>query len=95
MIGIVEQLLSKQDPDRPHTLLTRVLATFCICVAYIVLYGFYGLVGAIVIYLAGVELMGWPTNWMFCSFYLGVLLGCASAFASVRDYWKGFGDGET
>lgn len=91
MIGFVEKLLSKQDPTQSHTLLTRLVASFCICLAYIVLYGFYGLIAALVVYLFGVELMGLPANWVFYPFVIGLLIGCWNSFLSIRDYWKNYG----
>jgi hypothetical protein len=91
MIGLVEELLSRQDPTQPHTLLTRLVVSFCICLAYIVLFGFYGLVAGIVVYLLGVELMGLPASWMFYPFAVGLLIGCWNAFRGIRDYWKNYG----
>lgn len=88
MIGFLVELLSKQDPTRPHTLLTRLVVSFCIGLAYIVLYGFYGLIAAIVVYLFGVELMGLPASWMFYPFVIGLLIGCWNSYLGIRDYWK-------
>jgi energy-coupling factor transporter transmembrane protein EcfT len=91
MIRVIEELLSKQDPTQPHTLLTRLVVSFCICLVYIVLYGFYGLIAGIVVYLLGVELMGLPTNWMFYPIVIGLLGGCWNSFFGIRDYWKNYG----
>lgn len=91
MIGFIEELLSKQDPTQPHTLLTRLVVSFCIGLACIVLYGFYGLIAAIVAYLFGVELMGLAANWVFYPFVIGLLAGCWNSFLSIRDYWKNHG----
>ena len=91
MITLLEKLLSKQDPTQSHTLLTRLIISFCICLAYIVLHGFYGLLAAIIVYLVGVELMGLPLQWMFYPFILGLLSGAWKAFLNVRDYWKNYG----
>jgi len=91
MIGFVQEFLSKQDPTQPHTLLTRLVVSSCICLAYIMLYGFYGLIAAIVVYLLGVELIGLPANWMFCPFAIGLLVGCWNSFLSIRDYWNSYG----
>ena len=91
MIGLLHEVLSKQDPTQPHTLLTRLVVSFCICLAYIVLHGFYGLIAAIIFYLLGVELMGLPLQWMFYPFVLGLLSGCWKSFLGIRDYWKNCG----
>ncbi len=91
MISLLEDLLSKQDPTVPHTLLTRLVVSACICLAYIVLYGFYGLLAAIVVYLIGVELMEFPLNWMFYPFILGLLIGGWKSILGLRDYWRNYG----
>lgn len=91
MIGFLTDLLSRQDPAQPHTLLTRLVVSFCIGFAYIVLYGFYGLVAAVIVYLLGVELMGLPLSWMFAAFAIGVLMGCWKSIQGIRDYWANYG----
>lgn len=91
MIRIVEELLSRQDPGQPHTLLTRLVVSLCICLAYTVLYGFYGLIAAIAVYLFGVELMGLAMVWMFYPFVAGLLIGGWNALRAIHDYWKNYG----
>jgi hypothetical protein len=91
MINLLEELLSEQDPTQAHTLLTRLLVSFCIGLACMVLYGFYGLLAAIAVYLFGVELMGLPLQWMFYPFILGLLAGCWKSFLNVGNYWKNYG----
>ena len=91
MIGLVQNLLSRQDPAQPHTLLTRLIVSACILVACIVMYGFYGLIASIVVYLFGVELLGLTTNWMYFPFFIGLLVGCWYSFWSIRDYWMNYG----
>ncbi len=91
MLNLIADLLSKQDPTRPHTLLTRLLVSFCIGAAYIVLYGVYGLFAAIAVYLFGVELMSFPLQWMYYPFILGLLVGCWKSFLGISDYWKNYG----
>jgi len=91
MISFLNDLLSKQDQTQPHTLRTRLIISFCICLAYIVLHGFYGLLAAIVVYLFGVELMGLSLQWMFYPFILGLLSGCWKSILNLRDYWKNYG----
>jgi energy-coupling factor transporter transmembrane protein EcfT len=94
MLSLLHELLSKQDQTRPHSLLTRLIVSSCICLAYIVLHGFYGLIVAIVFYLLGVELIGLPQHWMFYPFILGLLIGCWKSFLNLRDYWRNFGHGK-
>jgi len=91
MISLLKDLLSKQDQTQPHTLLTRLIVSSCICLAYIVLHGFYGLLAAIVVYLFGVELMGLPLQFVFYPFILALLNGCWKSFLNLRDYWKSYG----
>ena len=95
MISLLKDLLSKQDQTQSHTLLTRSIVSFCICLAYIVLYGFCGLLAAVAFYLFGVELMGLPRQWMFFPFFLGLLGGCGQSFLKVRDYWKNYGHADS
>ena len=93
MIGLIQDLLARQDPSKPHTPLTRVLICLCIGFAYIVLYGFYGLVAAVVVYLIGVELMGMSLQWMFYAFFVGIILGAWRTIIAIRDYWLNSGHG--
>jgi hypothetical protein len=91
MISLLSDLLSKQDQTQPHTLLTRLIVGLCICLGYIVLYGFYGLLASIVVYLLGVEIMDLPRQTMFYPFILGLLSGCWKSFLGLRDYWRNYG----
>lgn len=91
MISLLRDLLSKQDLAQSHTLLTRLIVSFCICLAYIVLHGFYGLLASVVIYLFGVGTIGLPLQTMFYPLILGLLSGCWRSFLSLRDYWRNFG----
>lgn len=91
MIGLVEGLLSRQDPTQPHKLLTRLIVSLCVCFAFIVLYGFYGLAAAVIVYLIGIELLGMPINWMYYTFALGLLVGGWKSVRSIIDYWRNYG----
>ena len=91
MISLLRDLLSKQDQSQPHTLLTRLIVSFCICLAYIVLHGFYGLLASVVVYLLGVEIMGFPLQAIYYPFILGLLSGCWKSFLSLREYWGNYG----
>jgi len=91
MISLLSDLLSRQDLTKPHTLLTRLIVSSCICFACIVLHGFYGLLASIVVYLLGVEIMGLPLQTMFYPLILGLLSGCWKSFLNLRDYWNNHG----
>jgi hypothetical protein len=93
MIRLLSDLLSRQDLTKPHTLLTRLIASFCICLAWVVLHGFYGLLASVVVYLLGVEIMGLPLQTMFYPFMIGLLSGCWKSILSLRDYWGNYGHG--
>ena len=41
---LVTQLLARQDPDAPHSLLTRLVVSAIIVFAQIVLFGFFGVI---------------------------------------------------
>jgi hypothetical protein len=53
LIGL---LLSKQDPEQPHSLLTRVVVSLITLFSSLVYAGFFGLLCAVGVYLLGVEL---------------------------------------
>ena len=55
---LVARGLAAQDRDAPHSLLTRVIISAIIVFAMLVLHGLYGVIGAVVLYLLGVELAG-------------------------------------
>ena len=95
MLNLLESLLSKQDPEQPHSILTRLVVSFCICFVIIVLHGFYGLCAGIVTYLLGVELMGLPQKWAFYPIVLGFLSGVWISVRYSRDYWHNYDDGDT
>ena len=95
MLYLLESLLSKQDPEQPHSILTRLVVSFCIGFAIIVLYGFYGLCAGIVTYLLGVELLGLPQKWAFYPVVLGFLSGAWMSVRHLRDYWRNFGNGDS
>lgn len=88
---LIKGLLARQDQTQPHTLLTRLIVSFCICLACVVLHGFYGLLAAIVVYLVGVEIMGLPLQWMFYPFIVSLLSGFWKALLNIRDYWRNYG----
>ena len=93
MEEVVRRILEHQDPNDRHTLLTRVTVSSIIVFANTVLYGFYGLAGAVVLYLLGVELAGLELRWMYLP--LGVMLayGLWKSLRLLTDYWLNHGHG--
>ena len=93
MIKLVADILSRQDPNQPHTLLTRSIVSFAIVFATAVYFGFFGLIGAVAVYLLGVELMGLHLRWMYAPLALTLLIGLISSYRGLKDYWLNYGYG--
>jgi len=93
MEAIVRRLLEHQDPSQRHTWLTRITVSFVIVVAYSVLYGFYGVVGSIVLYLFGVELAGLSPAWMYLPLGVILIYGVWRSVRALVDYWLRYGHG--
>lgn len=93
MLRMLSDLLSRQDPSAEHSLLTRVLVCSIILVAFTILYGFYGLIAAVIVYLVGVELMGLPLLWMFAPLLFAALIGIWKGASGIRDYLRNYGHG--
>ena len=90
---LVTGLLARQDPDAKHTLLTRILISGIILFAGVVMGGFFGVMGAVVVYLLGVELMDLDLRWMYAPILLALIVGLRSALSCLLDYWRNFGHG--
>lgn len=90
---LVSHLLSMQDPEQPHTLLTRVIVSLIILFASLVYAGFFGLLCAVAVYLLGVELTGLDVRWMYAPIGIAIVFGLKSAAGSLRDYWQNHGHG--
>lgn len=88
MERLIFDLLSRQDPTKSHTWLTRCVITFVILFGYTVLYGVYGVIGSVVGYLVLVELMGFSLRWMFLPFALSILIGLWKCVPQLEDYWR-------
>ena len=88
---LIVDLLYMQDPAKPHTLLTRVIVSLIIVGVNLVYVGFFGLLGAVGVYLLGVELMGVDPRWMFAPASLALVVGLKSGFGSLLDYWRHYG----
>lgn len=91
MEALVRRLLAHQDPSQRHTLVTRITVSLVIVVANTVLYGFYGVLGSVVLYLLGVELAGLDLDWMFLPFGVMVAYGLWKSVRALGDYWLRYG----
>ena len=91
MIKLVANLLSMQDPERSHTLLTRVIVSLIIVFVSLVYAGFFGVLGAVAVYLIGVELMNVEQRWMFAPLALAIIVGLWSSLGNLTDYWRYYG----
>ena len=90
---LLYQLLSLQDPTQTHTWLTRALVSGIILFANIVLYGFFGVMGAVVVYLIGVEGLGLKRDWILLPVVVALLTGLWRSIPMLGDYWRNYGDG--
>ena len=95
MEQLLQQLLARQDPAQKHSWLTRGVVSFILLFAHCVLYGFYGVIGSVVMYLVGVELAGLELKWMFLPFAIMLAYGFWKSVAALTDYWRNHGHGET
>ncbi len=93
MTKLIADLLSMQDPDKPHTLLTRVVVSLIILSTSLVFAGLFGVLGAIGVYLLGVELMGMDRQWMFAPVGIALIVGLKNSLGSLTDYWRHYGHG--
>ena len=93
MLGMLSDLLSRQDPKAKHSLLTRILVCAIILVATGILYALYGVFASVAVYLVGVELMGMPLRWAFIPLLFAVLMGLWKGAAGIRDYLANYGHG--
>ncbi len=93
MEDLVRRLLAHQDPSQEHTWVTRITVSVVIVLANSVLYGFYGVIGSIAVYLLGVELAGLSPVWTYVPFGLMLLYGFRKSARALVDYWQGYGHG--
>lgn len=93
MESLVRRLLAHQDPTVRHTWLTRIVVSLVILFANGVLYGFYGLMGSVVLYLLGVELAGLDPDWMFLPLGVMVAYSLWRSWWALVDYWRWYGHG--
>ena len=90
---LIADLLGAQDPDKPHTLLTRILVSLIIVATNLVYFGFFGVVGLVAVYLIGVELMGVDRRWIFAPVGLAIIVGLKKSYGGLTDYWRHYGHG--
>lgn len=93
MTKLIADLLALQDPEKPHTLLTRVVVSLIILSTGVVFAGFFGVLGAVVVYLFGVELMGIDQQWMFAPVGIALIVGLKNSLGCLTDYWRHYGHG--
>ena len=91
---LIAELLSRQDPAKQHTLLTRIIVSLIILFASLVYAGFFGVMGAVVVYLLFVELQGVALHWALSPIGLALIFGLRSALKDLLDYWRNHGHGQ-
>ncbi|MEE4329223.1 MAG: hypothetical protein V2J10_00030 [Wenzhouxiangella sp.] len=90
---LISQLLAHQDPNAPHTLLTRVVITFIIISASLIYAGFFGILAVVAGYLLGVELIGMAPVWLYVPMLLALITGLISGLRQTQEYWRDHGHG--
>ncbi len=90
---LIVELLNMQDPAKPHTLLTRSIVSLIIVGTSIVYSGFFGVIGAVVVYLFAVELIGAHLRWALVPVGLALVVGLRNGVVSLVDYWRNYGHG--
>ncbi len=88
---LVAELLARQDPGKPHTVLTRVIISMIIVVTSLIYAGFFGVLGSVVVYLIFVELQGAAMHWTLAPLGLALLFGLKSSVSMLLDYWRNYG----
>jgi len=91
VLNLLGRYLASQDPDKTHTPLTRLLVSLIILFTNLVLYGFWGLIATVVMYLVGAELIGMEPVWSLLPLALAIAIGCWFGIRSVVDYWQNYG----
>lgn len=91
---LIADLLRMQDPDKPHTLVTRVIVSLIIVGINLVYAGFFGVLGAVAVYLLFVELVGVTLQWALAPVGLALIVAMKNSFDGLADYWRNFGHGQ-
>ena len=90
MLDLIKDYLSRQDPNQPHNPVTRLLVSGLTLFAYFVLYGFYGLVFTVLVYL-GISWFGLSSKWVLAALAVAVLSALWKSLYAVADYWQNYG----
>lgn len=90
---LIAELLQMQDPAKPHTLLTRSIVSLIIVGTSLVYTGFYGVIGAVAVYLFAVELLGAHLRWALVPVGLALVVGLRNGVVGLVDYWRNYGHG--
>lgn len=90
---LIAELLNMQDPAKPHTLLTRSIVSLIIVGTSLVYTGFFGVIGAVAVYLIGVELIGAHLRWVWAPIALALVAGLRNSLVLLVDYWRNYGHG--
>ena len=90
---LLADLLSLQDPEKPHTYLTRAIVSMIIVVTSLIYTGFFGVIGAVGVYLIGIELIDMDQGWMYAPLGLAFIIGLRSGLKGLVDYWRNYGHG--
>lgn len=93
MTRLIANLLARQDPSQPHSLLTRLLVSSIIIFAMLVYAGFFGVMTAVVVYLLMVELMSMPIEWIYAPVVIALAIGLWNSLKMLKDYWTHYGHG--
>ena len=91
---LIADLLSLQDPAKPHTVLTRAIVSLIIVGINLVYAGFFGMLGAIAAYLLIVELLDKALQWALVPLGFALVVGLKNGLGGLVDYWRNFGHGE-
>lgn len=92
-MSLIVDLLSKQDPEQSHTLLTRAIVSLIIFFSNLVYAGFFGFLCAVGVYLLGVELMGFDIRCVYAPIGIAIIIGLKGATSDLREYWQNHGHG--
>ena len=90
IIKIIKDILSTQDPEQPHTYVTRLLVSGIIVFVNLVLYGFYGVMSAVLVYLA-VSWFDLNREWVLIPVVVALIIGLWKGGLALSDYWKNYG----
>ena len=91
MINLIADILARQDPEARHTILTRITISTVLVGVNLVYAGFFGVLGAVAVYLFGVELAGLDRQWMLLPLGVAIVVGLKTSAGHLSDYWRNYG----